>query len=343
VLQAQAELKTQKVDACFLFSPVDIVYFTGLKISSGGLFIHKTKGAVFFVDGRYRESAQKLLPTYSLDSEEALHFLRTCKKMVLAFDSAVTTYDQYLSLQALKKKIPFSLKPISGVFKEQRAIKDKEELRKLRMSAALLWKGFEVIRAHLTWGISEKELALLFEQYSRKEGAEALSFEPIIAFGARSALPHARAGTARLKKGDVVLIDIGVVVDGYHSDMTRTLFFQGGNPTLKRYLKIVQEAQKAALDLCKPKARVGDLDKVARAVMRKEGVEHLFVHSLGHGVGLEIHEFPRISEKGKDKDVLLEEGMVITVEPGLYEPGLGGVRYEDTVIITRAGYRRITG
>jgi Xaa-Pro aminopeptidase len=186
--------------------------------------------------------------------------------------------------------------------------------------------------------VVEKELAKRFEIFCLENGAEGLSFSPIIAFGPNSAMPHYRSQDAQLKKGDVVLIDIGVVCDGYHSDMTRVLFFEQEDPYLSKLYEIVKRAQHSALQMCRPGTKMGQLDRAARSVMKEEGVEELFIHSLGHGIGLEVHEFPRIKFDGEDKDVVLETGMVFTVEPGLYVPGTGGVRYEDTILITDAGY-----
>ncbi|MES2122808.1 MAG: M24 family metallopeptidase, partial [Chlamydiota bacterium] len=188
-------------------------------------------------------------------------------------------------------------------------------------------------------GISEKELALIFEVFCLQNGAEAMAFDPIVAFGPNSAMPHYRSQDVPLCKGDIVLIDIGVVREKYHSDMTRVHFFQGADPEMQRLYAIARKAQRKALEHCRPGVRVGMLDEAARDVLRDEGVEELFVHSLGHGIGLETHEYPRIKATGESKDMHLEVGMAITVEPGLYIPGKGGVRYEDTVVITPNGYR----
>jgi Xaa-Pro aminopeptidase len=165
-----------------------------------------------------------------------------------------------------------------------------------------------------------------------------MAFEPIIAFGANSALPHHRASETKLKAGDVILIDIGVVLNNYRSDMTRVILPKKPSAFVKQIYTIVREAQQAALDLCKPGVPLKALDLATREVMRKADVETHFVHSLGHGVGLDIHEYPRIKFDGEDKEVILKPGMVITIEPGLYFPKQFGVRYEDTIAITKTGY-----
>jgi Xaa-Pro aminopeptidase len=188
-------------------------------------------------------------------------------------------------------------------------------------------------------GITEKEVARRFEIFCLEKGAEGLSFTPIIAFGKNGAMPHYRSQDVVLKEGDAVLIDIGVVLDNYHSDMTRVLFYKKKNRYLSHLYEIVKKAQKNALKLCRPGVKLKELDLAARKVMREEKVEDLFLHSLGHGIGLQTHEFPRIKYNGDDRDVVLQSGMVFTVEPGLYVPGKGGVRYEDTIVITPSGYK----
>jgi len=330
----QALLKKEKIEGCIIDNPIDLFYLTGLRLSLGRLIV-TPKEATLFVDGRYFEMCRSLsfLNVQKSALETLKRFLSSFK--TLGFDSEFTTVAQYESLKIVTscdlRKFPSPLKTL-------RAIKDASELKALKKSADLLWKGFLYIRKSLKEGCSELDLARAFEVYCLKEGASKLAFEPIIAFGKNSAIPHHRAGSRRLKKGDLVLIDIGVVVDYYCSDMTRVLHFGKKNLELIHLEKIVRNAHQAALNLCKPGIKVKELDLAAREEMKKEGLEDLFVHSLGHGVGLEIHEFPRVRKEGDDQDVILAPGMAITIEPGLYISGVGGVRYEDTIIITSKGY-----
>ncbi len=330
----QSFFKGWKADGCLIENPLDLFYLTGLQLSLGILVVLSTSSKLF-VDGRYIEFAKKHspFPVELLSKESVSAFLSPVK--VLVFDSASTTMDRG---EQQKKLYTGVWRGISHPLKELRLIKDAAELKAMKKSAAVVWKGFEHVRRSLKVGITEKELALSFEIFCRKQGAERLSFDPIIAFGKNSAYPHYRAGDAKLKKGDIVLIDIGVVVDHYHSDMTRTVFFGKADPRLILLETVVKQAHDAALALCKRGTKLGDIDKAARNVFKGAGLEELYVHSLGHGIGLETHEFPRLKYQGDDHDVILREGMVITIEPGLYLPGAGGVRYEDTIVIADKGY-----
>jgi Xaa-Pro aminopeptidase len=325
----QMLLKEWGVEGCLIENPLDLFYLTGLQLSAGVLIILRQKISLF-VDGRYIEFAKKRSP-FSVHPLSEL----SLNGMTLAFDSHATTVARWEKL----KKFKVDLKGISEPLKTVRAIKEKDELKALEKSAKLLWKGFEYIQRKLKVGVTEKEIACDFEIFCRKQGAEALSFNPIIAFGKNTAYPHYRAADGKLKQGDIVLCDIGVVVDHYHSDMTRTFFFGKPDPRLILIDAVVKNAHDAALQICKPGSKVGDLDQAAQTIIKQAGLEKLMAHSLGHGIGLETHEFPRLKFQGEDHAVVLRPGMVITIEPGLYLPGVGGVRYEDTIAITPKGYK----
>ncbi|MCB1115398.1 MAG: aminopeptidase P family protein [Chlamydiia bacterium] len=323
-----------KVDGFVLENPTDLFYFTGLQFSRGRLLITKTK-TVLFVDGRYKEAAEKGSPfsVKPLEKKALEETLVAGSGKVFGFDHglSVGAYKELKGVFAKKKK---TLKGCDHPTLNVRAIKEKHELEKIKKSAALLWKGFLYVKKQLKVGISEIELARKFEFYVKNYGAEALSFEPIVAFGSNSALPHHHSSARKLKKGELVLIDIGVVVEGYASDMTRTLFFGKISKRLEALYKTVVASQEAALKQCKAGVHVAELDRVARKAMGKD-VKH-FLHSLGHGIGLDVHEYPSISSK--EKKATLESGMVVTIEPGLYLSGVGGIRHEDMVIITKTGH-----
>lgn len=332
-IQKFTELFTKEgCDAFLITDPVDLFYLTGLDLSAGTLVL-KPSESVLLVDGRYLEVCRKDSPVpVALKSErplkDVLNGVKSC-----GIESEVTIVASYLEL---KKELPIEPKSLLGRI---RAIKNPSEIAALQKAADLGCLGFDYVCSLLKEGVTEKELAFELEFFWRKQGAEGVAFDPIIAFGENSSMPHYRAGSTRLKLGDIVLIDIGVKLDHYHSDMTRTLFFGKGNPELEKIFAIVKEAQERALSVLKDGITAGEADSAARSFIASKGYGENFCHSLGHGVGLQIHEFPLLR---KDSQVILQEGMVVTIEPGIYVAGLGGVRIEDTVLITNNGYKNLT-
>ncbi len=315
---------------CLIENTYDLFYLTGLSMSKGRLLVTRS-GATLFVDGRYYEKAKKEAPCPVLLWEEQKKI--TEKK--IAFDSATVSYEGYL---VLKKTFPdIEWVPQAHPVRNLRAIKEQEEIVLMRKAAQITWLGYKKVIECLQEGISEEELALEFEIFCRKKSASGMSFEPIIAFGENSAYPHYRAGKTRLQANQIVLVDVGAVVDHYHADMTRVHFFGKIDPDLAHLVEIVRTAQKKAVAQVKPGALIKDLDQVVRNEFDKANVKRLYIHSLGHGVGLQGHEYPLIRIDSPDQDVALKPGMVFTIEPGLYQPGLGGVRIEDTVLVTENG------
>jgi len=335
------------VDACILEDPYDLYYFTGLSLSYGRLWVHKKKAALF-VDPRYIEIATKssyVEPVLLLKEENEKNFLKTIRPEKITFDGATLSYMRSYELQKFLERcqIPFTLIAKERLTSQVRMIKDPFEIKEIKASANILTKVFLHLRRTIKEGMSEMDVAREFEIYLRQCGAESAAFEPIIAFGKNSAMPHYRAGRTKLKKDSIVLLDLGVVYGKYHSDMTRVLFHGVPNPVLLRLASVVKKAHRAALLLCKPGTKIGALDEAVRIEMRKENMEEYFTHALGHGIGLETHEPPRLRFDSKDKDLELRAGMVIAIEPGLYLPGKGGIRWEDMVLITKNGYEMLTG
>ncbi len=323
-------------EALLVEKEVDLFYLTGLKLSAGCLVVH-SQGAFLLVDNRYFEMCRKRSPVPVILSDktglkEALGAIPS-----LCFDAQATSYVRFQELEKL-----VSLRPIDSPVAHLRMIKEPEEIVYLKEAAALGAEGFDFVKGLLKEGIKENELALELEIFWKRRGSKALGFEPIIAFGANSAMPHYRSGDVALKTGMNVLIDIGVNYRHYLSDMTRVLFFGEPDPRLKAIYKVVAEAQAKALDLCRPGTLIGQLDKTARDHIAKAGYGDYFGHSLGHGVGLEIHELPTLRQKPPFSEMALQAGMVITIEPGIYIPDLGGVRLEDTVVITEKGHENLT-
>lgn len=342
----QQSLKEDHLDACLIENPVDLLYFTGVDLSCGKLWIHHS-GSALFVDGRYIEAALKLSsvqPVILQESEAEIKYLESLKIKNLALDS---TYTSVARMDEMKKLMQKVKEPIDLVFKQNltapiRLIKGITEIEQIKNSVKVLKKSYQHLLKKLKEGVTERDLAVEFEIFLRQNGAQSSSFEPIIAFGKNAAMPHYRAGRSRLKKNQLVLMDLGVCVGHYKSDMTRIVFHGVPDPTMLRIALTVRKAHKAAVALCKPGVRLGQLDEVAREPMKAQGLEQYYTHSLGHGIGLEIHEYPRVRFDGRDKDLILEPGMVITIEPGLYIPGKGGVRWEDMILITNTGHENLT-
>ena len=319
-------------DALIVDDPTDLYYLTGLALSVGRMALYPDR-AVLFVDGRYIEKAKKEGPCEARLRDTLPEYLESARR--IGFDSAYVTCD---GLAALEKNLPGKeWIPLSKPLKQLRAVKERKEIEALKKAARLTWEGYQRLLTLLKEGIAEEELAMEFEFFCRSRGAEKLSFSPIIAFGENSAYPHYRAGRAKLKKGENIQFDLGVYVDGYAGDMSRVHFFGPPDPQIEKDYRLIQRVQQRAVAAIRPGLRFGELNQLVKSALKEEGVAHLFNHGLSHGVGLDLHEYPTLRADGGDSEVILAPGMVITVEPGMYRPGLGGVRYEDTVLVTETG------
>lgn len=340
IKQLQGQLKTEGLTHFFVKHPVDLFYLTGIQMSLGYLFVSE-RGGRLFVDGRYFEAASKKspVPVEELSGEKMVAFLKGGKK--LAFEGTKMSFADVTHLRKVARKAKVKVVEKGGVVDQIRAIKEGSEIRLMKKSAEFAYGAYQYLKKRLKPGVMEVELARDLEIYCLKKGAEGMSFEPIIAFGKNTALPHYHPGKTKLKASDIVLFDLGVVLEGYCSDMTRVEFVGKVDPKLKTIYDVNRAAQKMALAKCRPGVRLKELDQAARRVMRSAGLEEYFIHGLGHGIGLEVHEWPRVRSDGADRNVVLEEGMAITIEPGLYLPGKGGVRYEDTIVITQKGYTNL--
>ncbi len=245
------------------------------------------------------------------------------------------------ALDVLQSRLPMkaSLEALPAVVEELRMIKSSAELSFIRRSVEINSRAFETAIRRVRPGMTEKDLAAEIEYRMRRLGAEKPSFETIVAGGRRSALPHAEPTAAVLRNGQLVVVDMGAFCDGYASDMTRMLFLGTPGARVKRVYRAVLEAQLAGVDAVRPGTTASRVDAAARRVLRGYGYERAFVHSTGHGLGLEIHEPPRLGKRDK---TILRPGMAVTVEPGVYLEGFGGVRIEDTVEVTRTGCNILT-
>jgi Xaa-Pro aminopeptidase len=335
-------------DALLVENPVQLFYLTGVHLSAGKLLL-TSMDARLLVDGRYLELCQQH-SSVSVELYDSAKFADRLLKppfqslRALAFESTFTSHHAYLLLKKQLEALPrqIELLPLGAQLSALRALKEPEEIAKLRAAAQLGSSGFDFLCSILQEGISELEAAVQLEIFWKERGGRTVAFDPIIAFGSHSSMPHYRAGEKRLRLGDNALIDIGVTLDDYHSDMTRVLFCGPPDPQLLAIYEIVQQAQAAAISLCRPGTALGALDAAARTLIAEKGYGAHFTHSLGHGIGLEVHEYPTIRNAHPYKDVLLTPGMVLTIEPGIYLPGLGGVRLEDTILITDTGHINLT-
>jgi Xaa-Pro aminopeptidase len=335
-------LAEHKVDALLVSSLLNVRYLSGFTGSNGNLLIWQA-GAVLFTDPRYDLRARE---------EVTCHVKVTRRPLVLdvvarigrlglrriGYEQTRMTCDSY---EALKSRLPMkaSLVPVAGWVEEMRTIKSPAELALIRRSVETNSRAFEQVAGRLKAGITERALAAELEYRMRRLGAEKPAFDTIVAGGVRTALPHSEPSSARLEIGGLVMVDMGALQEGYSSDMTRMLYLGVPTPKVKRTYRAVLEAQMAALDAVRPGILAAQVDRQARRVLKSYGLDRAFVHSTGHGLGLEIHEAPRIGKNSKSR---LEVGMTITIEPGAYLEGFGGIRIEDTVSVTSSGCEILT-
>lgn len=328
-------------DAFLIEDPIDIFYLTGIELSLGKVLI-SLQEALLIVDGRYAEVSQEQTLYFfrALESFSMREYLSQYAIKRLGFDASKISYKSFLDLHtSLENQV--ELLGIEDLLSSLRLIKDQEEIDLLKKAAHFTQEGYQLISCMLKEGISEEELAFALELFWKKRGVKA-AFEPIIAFGSNTSKPHYKTGKSLLAKDLPVLVDIGGSFEGYCSDMTRVIHFGTHCAKIQEIYLIVEEAKEKAMALCFPGTHIKDLDIAARSHIASKGYGEYFCHSLGHGIGLEAHEIPRISAKSNFADQSLCAGMVITIEPGIYLPGIGGVRLEDTLLITDAGYENLT-
>jgi Xaa-Pro aminopeptidase len=332
-------MKQQGIDSLLVTHLPDVRYLCGFTGSNAFLGITASRAAMF-TDGRYIVQAQqetqaaRVVIAAKSARDEACQWLASSGVSHCAFDPETTTV---ADLAHYRKSLPSGrrgfFQPITEpLVRNLRLIKDEDELRLMKQAARCGVELFHELLPRLESGMQETAVAALLEHSARARGAEGMSFETIVASGPRSALPHGRATAQRLPRKGFLTLDFGVILNGYCSDMTRTVFL--GQPTRRERFTYdsVREAQQAAVAAVKPGVSCGEVDEAARSVLRKAGLAEYFTHSTGHGVGLEIHEAPRIAA---DQSQFLLPGMVVTIEPGVYIAGHFGVRIEDMVVVTR--------
>lgn len=326
-----ARLPDLEVDALLVMGGVNVRYLTGFSGSNGQLLLGEEP--VFFTDPRYEEQSAKESPdverrVYREKFRDTLEdALRTLGVARLGFEQHDLTYDTYARLSELEG---IELVPVGAEIERLRWQKDEEEIGRLERAQATTDLAFEQVVGKLVEGATEREIAFELELAMRRDGAERVGFDTIVAFGENAAEPHHHPTDRPLQIGDLVKMDFGCVVEGYHSDMTRTTAFGDPGQELREVYDAVARAQRAGIEAVRAGTTGTDADAAARDVIEGAGYGERFGHSLGHGVGLEIHEGPTLR---RGSDDVLPENAVVTVEPGIYLPGIGGVRIEDAVVV----------
>lgn len=339
----QLDFGEEKIDAFLVTSPANVRYVSGFTGSNGlVLFLHDS--ATFFTDPRYTLQASQQVPFKVVVVSKGglipavLQFIKKKRLKRLGFEKSHVSYAQYA---AMLEDAPSQvrMKPLEDVILRQRMVKSEVEIAAIRRSVITNSGAFASAVKNIRPGMSESDLAAELEYQMRKLGADRAAFETIVAGGSRSALPHARPTSRPLGNDELLLIDMGASQEGYASDMTRMLHLGRQSRKTVQMYRAVLEAQLAAVDAVRPGVTAGKVDRAARQVLKKHGLDKAFTHSTGHGLGLEIHEPPRLGRGDKTR---LEAGMAITIEPGAYVEDVGGVRIEDTVIVTSKGCEVLT-
>lgn len=324
-------------------SPENRLYFTGFHSSLGYLVVNKDN-AVFLTDSRYIEAAQnsvegaKVEEFFSLATvKEVLSEIGATKVVMQSGTTTVAAAQTYTkAFDGFEVSFDGSL---DEVISDLRIIKDRSELDDVIRAQRIAESAFDYVLGIIKEGMTEKQLALELDFYMLSHGADALSFDTIAVSGKNSSLPHGVPSEKKIEKGDFITMDFGAVVNGYHSDMTRTVAVGFVSDEQKKVYETVLQAQKTALDGVRAGVVCRDADALARNVIESAGYGEFFRHGLGHGVGVEIHEAPTVSPKD---DMVLKEGMLITIEPGIYLPERFGVRIEDMVYVTENGCENLT-
>ncbi len=317
-------------------SPANIFYFSGFTSEDCLLYISRTRLALL-TDSRYTVQAKLEAVGFEVIDKDILGYLQGIPENTILFEEDYLTAGKKQNLES--KLSPKELISGQSIISSLRRIKDSGEIEKIKASAALADEAFEHILGFIKPGIPEVDIAFELEFFMRKKGAKSLAFDTICASGTRSSMPHGVASDKKIANGDFVTLDFGCVLEGYCSDMTRTVVIGNPDERQKEIYNLVKKAQQTALDALCPKLACKDADKVARDIIDLGGYGKNFGHSLGHSVGIEIHEAPNLSPKSKD---VLSVGNVVTVEPGIYIDGFGGVRIEDLVVITPDGIENMT-
>ena len=325
------------LDGLLVSGLANVCYLSGFS-GSNALLLVGAERAVFLTDGRYEEQAAEELAAdvefevvVSRDGVFAALAERVAREFAgatIGFEAPHVTYGQWRQLD--ERAAAVTWKAVAGVVEGLRAVKDEDEIAALEKAAEIAAQALRETLSLMKPGVFEVEIAAEFEYRMLGLGAQYASFETIVASGERTALPHARTGRRKVREGDLLLCDFGARWQGYHSDLTRTLVIGAPSRLQSDRYELVLAAQRAAIGALEEGVSCSEVDAAARQVFERDGVQAHFTHSTGHGVGLEVHEGPRLSSTSEDR---LKSNMVVTVEPGLYFPGWGGIRIEDDFVV----------
>jgi Xaa-Pro aminopeptidase len=331
------------IDAIYITNPENRFYLSGFTGSTGTLLLTR-KRSCLLTDFRYTAQAGMECPEFRVVEVEDSYagviskILKEDNLFRLGIEGDHLTCNQFATLKRLCEGI--EVKPLSDKVEKLRCSKDEAEVGLIEKAVSIADQALALTLPEIRPGVTENEIALHLEYTMRQLGASGSAFKIIAASGARSAHPHGAASAKKIEAGDLVTLDFGAVYQGYHSDITRTVAVNKASPKQEEIYKIVLEAQMNAASAIKAGVRACDVDHAARSIIEKNGYGECFGHSTGHGLGLCIHEIPRLSAKD---NTVLEPGMVVTVEPGIYINNWGGVRIEDTVLVEECGCRILTG
>ena len=334
-------LTGKTLEALLIVDLKNIRYLCGFTGSEGTLLLTR-KGGVFFTDGRYSIQAKQEIKglrivIFKEKWKSVIKFIKELRIDSLGIESNCLTVDIYDSLKKNLKKT--TILSIKDSIRNLRIVKQKQETKYIEKASKIAYNAFLDIVSFIKPGIKERDLAVELEYRMKKRGAEDCAFNTIVASGIRAALPHATPTNKRFNYGELVVIDFGAVHKGYCSDETVTVGIGKVNKELQRIYQIVKDAHDKTIDAIKPGKKAREIDNVARDWIKSKGYGRFFTHATGHGLGLDVHEPPVISAKTED---VIEEGMVFTVEPGIYIPRIGGIRIEDVVLVTKEGAKILT-
>lgn len=334
---------TEKIDGLLVTKTANVSYLTEFDSADSWLLVYP-KRIFYITDFRYAEQVKKDLKGISLQQFKASIFktifqlCRSLKVKRLGFDGQSLNFSEYQKLRNILGA-GVELKQTQNLVERLRQIKEPRELQKIKQAIAFTSQAFGFLKKTIKPGRREEDIAVDLEFFIRRKGA-GLAFAPIIASGINSAFPHAKISSQKLRKNEPITVDIGVDFEGYKSDLTR-VFFLGKIPLFYRKIyQIIREAQAKAISAIYPGQSVNEIDRLARNYIKQKGLGRFFGHSLGHGVGLEVHEQPKISNREKTK---IEAGMIFTIEPGIYLPGKFGMRIEDMVLVKENGCEVLSG